>query len=505
MATTQLPAPTRGLNLRDGIASLKPDEALILNNWFPREGYCQLRGGHSSYATGLGSTVQSILEWSGPATRKMFGATASAIYNTTSSGAVGAADLSSLTSGYWQSVNFTTAGGAFLVICNGADSVRNYDGTNWTTPSITGVTSADLINVASHKSRLWFVQKDSTKAWYLGTSSISGAATSFELGERFTLGGALRAIGSISTDAGDAGSDDYLAFVSSKGEVVVYRGTDPSSANTWALVGVYRSAPPIGHRCLAKIGGDLGLLTEGGIVSVRQLIAGGRDVAERGAVTARIDKAIADAFTSYGSVTGWQMIVHPRTRQAIFNVPTSTTEAYQYAMNVKTGAWCTYTSLNATCWGTLNESLYFGSSAGTVWKAEDGSADNGAAITGEIKYSFQPFGARGGVSRITQVRPLFTASGRVVPAVRVDIDYQNTTPTSSDEYPVTAGTLGSAWDVGLWDVATWGDNSQLFGDWVAAQGIGTVASVHLVTRTLGIEAKLNAVDVQYERAGTLGL
>jgi hypothetical protein len=79
---------------------------------------------------------------------------------------------------------------------------RNFDGTTWTTPSITGVTSATLINVASYKTRLWFVQKDTTKAWYLGTSSISGAATSLEMGDKFREGGKLLHIGSLSRDSG---------------------------------------------------------------------------------------------------------------------------------------------------------------------------------------------------------------------------------------------------------------------------------------------------------------
>jgi hypothetical protein len=76
------------------------------------------------------------MEWAGPSSRKMFAAKSTDIYDVTTPGAVGAAVVSSLSSAYWQTVNFTTAGGSFLVLCNGADSVRNYDGTTWTTPSI---------------------------------------------------------------------------------------------------------------------------------------------------------------------------------------------------------------------------------------------------------------------------------------------------------------------------------------------------------------------------------
>jgi hypothetical protein len=99
-----------------------------------------------------------------------------------------------------------------------------------------GVTSSDLINVASYKSRLWFVEKDSTKAWYLGVSSISGAATSLELGDKFRRGGKLLLIGAISRDAGN-GAQDVICFVSSKGEIVIFQGSDPADANNWSQVG----------------------------------------------------------------------------------------------------------------------------------------------------------------------------------------------------------------------------------------------------------------------------
>src|SRR6185436_6059960 len=106
MSVGQIPAPVRGLQLKRGIAAMKPDEALILDNWFPKGGYCQVRGGHASHVTGLGASIGSLMEWAGPAGRKLFGATSTAIYDVTSAGAVGAAVVSSLSNAYWQTVNF---------------------------------------------------------------------------------------------------------------------------------------------------------------------------------------------------------------------------------------------------------------------------------------------------------------------------------------------------------------------------------------------------------------
>ncbi len=507
MSAGQIPSPVKGLQLKRGIAAMKADEALILDNWFPEGGYCRVRGGHVSHATGIGGSIGSLMEWAGPAGRKMFAAKTSDIYEVTAAGAVGAAVVSGLTSAYWQTVNFTTAGGNFLVLCNGADAVRNYDGTTWTSPAITGVTPADLINVASYKSRLWFVEKDSTKAWYLGTSSIAGAATSLEMGDKFRRGGKLVLIGAISRDAG-SGAQDVICFVSSKGEFAIFEGSDPADADTWRQVGLYMSAPPIGNRALAKIDGDLGILTERGLVSMKQIATTGQATAERTSITGNIDQGILDDFAAYGANTGWEVIVHPRTRQAIINVPKTAATATQYAMNIQTGAWCTYgryaSPLNATCWGMLNEKLYFGTSAGTVYEAERGSQDNGAAITAEMKTSFQAY-SNGALFRMSMVRPLFTSGGSITPAIRVNVDYGNDQPMSTDEYPGVSGGVGAIWGTDLWGTGIWGSSGTPYADWLAASGIGTHASLHMVIRPNGFEVKHNDFDIKFERGQGMAL
>ncbi|HEY1035014.1 MAG TPA: hypothetical protein VGE09_08535 [Pseudoxanthomonas sp.] len=495
-----IPFPSRGLQLRKGLAEMRPDEALILDNWFPATPG-RVRGGHASHATGLGGPVRSLMEWAGPQSRKLFGATPSEIYDVTASGAVGAASVSSLTAGYWQHVNFTTSGGHFLACVNGADAYRNFDGSSWTTPSITGVSGANLIGITSYGSRLWFVESGSTKAWYLGTSSISGAATSFELGDKFRRGGKLQAIATVSRDGG-SGTADLICFISSAGEVVAYHGTDPADTTSWGIDGRYMAAPPIGNRCTVRIDADAGLLTERGIVSLKQLMGSGWSAAERTAITGNIDQGIIDDFAIYGLNPGWEMIVHPRTRQAIVNVPTNANTATQYAMNIQTGAWCTYgrfaSPLAALCWGIYNEGLFFGAANGMVYQAERGSQDNGGEIVCELKVSFQDYGAPGAVKRMQFVRPQFTAASSVRTAIKADVDYRNSTPMTTDQYPAVGSATGGLWDAGLWDSAVWGDSNTPFADWLPMNGIGTTAALHMVIRPNGTPVKLQAFDLKYE-------
>ena len=139
------PAPIGGWNARDQISDMVENEAITLENYFPSTSSVKLRKGYESYATGLGSNVESLMEYESGTASELFAAAGANIYDVSSSGAVGAAVVSSLTSAQFQHVMFTAGGGDYLVACNGADSVRNYNGTTWSTPSITGVTSANLI------------------------------------------------------------------------------------------------------------------------------------------------------------------------------------------------------------------------------------------------------------------------------------------------------------------------------------------------------------------------
>lgn len=505
MGQTQLPAPVGGLNLRDGLASMKGTDALILDNWIPESSYCEQRRGHTSHVTGLGALPRTLMDWSGPTGSQLYAATATAVYNVTSTGAVGAAVLSGLSGGDWSFVNFTTAGGHFLVAANGVDAVRNYNGTTWTTPTITGVSSTALNAVHSHKARLWFIEANSTKVWYLEPQSIAGTATHIQVGEQLSMGGHLVAIGSISRDGGKGGSDDLLVVISSRGQVVVYEGDDPSSANTWQRLGTFYAAPPVSTRCFAQIGGDLAILTEAGIMSGRQLLLSDSSTAERTSITNKINRGVKEAFRTYGSLFGWQLTNYPRGHLLILNVPTSSTTANQYVMNTQTGAWCTFSGLNGLCWGLLTENLYFGTSAGTIWRADNGLYDNGSAIRTEMKSAFRAYNG-GGHFRTTKIRPLFTAGNRISPAIKIDVDYRDSTPViPTDQYPAYSSPTGTLWGSGVWGVDVWGEIGNPVADWIDASGEGTTAAIHMVTSTSGYTVQLNACDVMYEKAKGLAI
>ena len=276
-----VPAPVGGWNARDPIAGMPPADAVILDNFFCTPYDVMVRYGYSNFVTGFTGTVNTLCSYSPPSgSIKLFAAVGANIYDASISGAVGAAVATGATSDKWQYCNFGTAGGNFLLLVNGADKLKGYSGSAWWadgdgTHDITGVNTALINNISAFKMRVWMVERNSLRVWYLPTLSIAGAATSIDFSGLFSRGGYLVAMGDWSLDAG-YGVDDYAVFVTSEGQVAVYKGTDPSSVATWALVGIFDIGSPIGKRCMTKYAGDMTIICQDGLAPLSKAIMSSR-------------------------------------------------------------------------------------------------------------------------------------------------------------------------------------------------------------------------------------
>ena len=114
--STSIAAPIGGLNTRDAVDMMPEQDAIRLENFFPGSTDVSVRNGYTSHATGLPSSVQSLMPYSSGSTNKLFAASGANIYDATSSGAIGSAVVTSLSNAQWQHVNFTTSGGGFLFL-----------------------------------------------------------------------------------------------------------------------------------------------------------------------------------------------------------------------------------------------------------------------------------------------------------------------------------------------------------------------------------------------------
>src|SRR6056297_1437704 len=188
------------------------------------------------------------------------GASAEILGITKTSATAGKLKIGAITSGPFQDNEALTDGDTGAATASGASASAS-------SITITNVATADLSQVWLFKERLFFVEKGTTSAWYLPVESIGGAATEIDLGSVFSKGGNLLFGARWSLDSG-AGLDDVCLFVSDRGEVAVYEGTDPSSADTWRLAGVYEIGDPVNKHGFFKAGGDLAILTKDGIIPV---------------------------------------------------------------------------------------------------------------------------------------------------------------------------------------------------------------------------------------------
>lgn len=497
-SSASLPAPVGGWDTREAIADMPEDRAIVLDNWFCGTDKVNVRPGYSSHVTGLGSSVETLMEYvpqSGSAA--LFAAAGTSIYNVTAAGAVGAAVVTGLTNARLQYLQMGTAGGHFLLWFNGADTPQTWNGSAWASTGITGPTAANLVWCVGHQRRLWVGEIGSLTAWYGAVNAISGAFTSFALAAIAKKGGSIMAAGTWSRDGGD-GQDDVLVFITSEGECIVYAGTDPSAAATWALVGVFEIGKPIGRRCIKKAGADLLIVTDEGVVPLSQILSIDRSQAERVAVTQQVNKAFNDYVREYASNFGWEPFIYPRRQMLLFNVPISSTVSRQIVFNTLTKAPSQFKAIPAASWSLLGNSPYFGGTDGTVYKFDTGDDDNGSAIVTDALPAFSYFGSRGRNKAFKLARPVWESNRAPSVSVEMNVDFR--VIQASITATALVGLVG-IWDSGLWDEALWGADVDVYDGWIGVRGIGRSGALRMSTSSADLTGGWISTDFIFVPGG----
>ncbi len=499
-----VPAPVGGWNARDGLPEMGATDAVYLTNFFPSTTDVMLRNGYLQYATGLVGQVETLFSYAGGAAKKLFGVSNGSFYDVTAGGAVGAPAVTGQTNSRWQYVNNATAAGNYLQTINGADKMQVYDGTTWHADGtgapydITGVDSRNLSNINVHKFRVWFTQKNTLKAWYLPTGAIGGAATAFDLSGTAMMGGYLVAMYTWTIDAG-YGVDDLAVFLTSQGEVIVYRGTDPATANTWALVGIWRIGTPIGMRPCIKFSGDLLIICQDGVYPMSGALQSSR-TNPKIALTDKIQYAVSAAISSYGSNFGWQLLQFPKENMLFLNVPIQEgMNQQQYVMNTINKSWCNFTGWNANCWELFNENPMFGGN-GFVGIAWSGYSDADTNISGDGLQAFSYYNSPGQLKRVTMIRPTLFTDGTPAAYANVNVDFDLSDTTAPLAF---TGSVYGLWDVGLWDSAIWGGDLNVSRQWQGATGLGYAIAPRLKVASKGIRVQWVSTDLVFERGGIL--
>ena len=580
-ATTSMAAPIGGWNNRDSLAEMPPLDAVQMVNFFPTPTDVTLRKGWTKTSTGITGQVDTIINYPTSSGFKLFAFAGSNIYDATASTAT--VVFSGLSNSKWQFVNITTAGGTFIIACNGVDPVLIYDGSFWaymattstaqtistitrggtgnltatlttaaphglikgnrvtitgatptqfngiysitvtgtttftytmatapandatvmgtyTVNGITGINSNTFVNVNLFKNRLYFCVNNSLSFWYLDVNSISGTATEFPLGSVFRNGGYIQAMGTWTLDAG-YGVDDFAVYVTSMGEIVVYKGTDPNTIDTWAMVGLWQMGQTFNRKCFFKWGGDLLLLTQDGLVPLTAGLQSSR-LDPRVNLTDKIFYAVSLACSSYYANFGWQINYLAEANMLIFNIPTND-GIEQYVMNTINKSWARFTGINAYCFVVAgNESMYFGGD-GFVGQFFSGYSDNGANINGTCQQAYNYFGTQGQLKRFTLVRPIFqTDNGLPTVLCGISTDFETIPLVNQLAFNPASSQIGT-WDTSKWDQTNWGGGLVITKYWQGVTGLGFSGAINLNVASQGIDFHWASVDYVMENGGVL--
>jgi hypothetical protein len=397
----------------------------------------------------------------------------------------------------------TISGGPFqdneaLTTTSGAATANGASSAATLTSTFTGVTTASLSQVWLYKKRLFFVESASQSVWYLPVDSIGGAATEINLGSIFRRGGQMLFGATWSLDSG-SGLDDVCVFVTTNGEIAVYEGTDPSSASTWALIGVYDIATPLNKHAWFKAGGDLAILTDDGIIPVSEALKKDRAALQAVAISYPIEdawkSAVADALTSFPiAPTLWQA-------QSMLVIGTPNNVAF--VANARTGAWCRFTGWDVRCGAVANNSMYFGDNAGSVFQGDAGGTDDGTQYTGLYVPKFSDCGTPA-LKSANHTGLTFRASGTPNFRMACHADYAVDVPATP-----SAGALpsGSTWGTAVWGSFTWGSSAatETYTLWegVGANGFALAPSVQVTSnQTEATVFEILAARLRFEGAGS---
>lgn len=461
-----IPPPVNGWNTKDSISEMDPTYAVEALNYFSDGATVDMRKGYTYWAKSVGTEAVSSLHelalQSG--TRKLIAlGNNSRLYNVSSTGA--GADLSNagaftISGGICTACNFRNR--IFFKGISNTDDVTYWDGAaaSVAAAAFTGPGGDDkaLFNPFVYKNRIYFVEYQAASIWYAasaaGVGAVTGALTEFDTESILTLGGKLL-FGGVVTKTGNT-DNEYLALISDQGEVLVYGGDNPSSS-TWGIVGHYYMAPPLGERAFHYWGPNLVIMTYEGVVLLSEILSGNPDFTY---LSDKINKAIKDEIADGGGASSryWSMQWHPKSQSLIVN----TYNNRQFVMSTANRSWWEWT-IPALSFGLMAGDLYFGASGlltgivGPVMKANNGyfdqSTEAGAIASRAtlLRPAYNYFGNRLINKQLTQANIIVSESEGLSLTVDADLDYKDTSPTSTltdttdtayKVYRATAGLTG---------------------------------------------------------------
>lgn len=498
-----LPAPIKGLNVRDSLAEMDAGYAIVMDNYMPLDTKVALRKGYVDYVKNMPDKVCTLAEYKNGDNNVFLAISGGKAYNISSSKNVYSYENVKFSNSYCQIQQYKN----YLYFVNGNDKPKVYyqddsgaehfEDWKFTAESLN---DTKIIGVALSKQRLWFIENGTLKVWYSETAgNISGALQCFDLAKIARFGGKLVAVANWTQDGGQ-GIDDLTVFITSEGEALVYTGSDINNAATWQLRGSYKISRPIGYNCLVPYQGDVVVISEDGYVPLSKALPLEQANASQIAFSDAIRGLVLSRTSRNLARQGWQGIIYSRGGYGLFNVPVSN-QYEQHVINVNTGAWCRFTGIRAHCWGMYKQRLYFGSDQG-VFLFDEGYSDNGMEISGCVEQAYTDLGSSC-VKKIQLLNPRTRSSTGYSLVIYANMDMES----RKIDYQENLKSTG----LHKWNETKWSNSQNLLGikwtaedgttirsQWIANSATGYKASLVFKTKTKGNLIEWYETGIRYE-------
>lgn len=496
-----LSAPILGLNARDALGAMQPLYAVTMDNYLPLDNKIALRPGYTLH-TEIGAPVRTLASYRKPGQNELIAIAGGKAYNVSSGTAVRQYNVD-FTDSYCQQTQYKN----YLYFMNGSDKPRVFyiddEGVEhfeeWGF-SAENLHSERIIAGAASKEFLWFIEKDTLKVWYAKEAgNVSGDLYSFDLAQVAKCGGYLVAVANWTIDGGQ-GIDDLTVFITSEGEVLVYAGSNPNSANDWVLKGSYKLSKPIGYQCILQYQGDIVIISQDGYIPLNKTLSLANAGTSAVAFSDTIRGLVLERTAKNKHKNGWQGIIYSKKGYALFNVPVSQ-QFEQHVININTGAWCRFTNIRSFCWVLYEDNLYFGSD-NAIYKFDTGYSDNGMPIEGKVEQAFNNLGTDN-LKKIQLLNPRTRSATPFQLVIYTNMDFDK----RRVEYYANVGEVGQT----KWNVAKWSSSKEPIGtkwsssaatriqsQWIANSSTGYKASIVFKTKTRGNLIEWYDTGIRYE-------
>ena len=461
-----IPAPIGGWNAREALDMMNPVDAISLVNMIPRETSVESRKGTDEIIDGTTQDAfESLMVYNGSGGNELIavgtptGSTWTFFY-TIDTVAKTATSLGSIVTGNvegqwrWQSI---TINDILVMVCDAAFAPYQWDGTTLGAMTIsgTGLTVTDLSGVVSYKGRAVYWQEGGNSIWYAAAGAHAGVLTEFAIDFVTQKGGGIKEVVNWTRDSGD-GLDDWLIVLMNTGETLVYSGDDPSASN-FTMQGRFSLGEPLSIRGSCQLASDRVIITRDGYINLSTALQQAR-LTELNNVGSKIVNEVNRLTELYADNYGWEINFFPSQSLLIVNVPIDTVlpspQYEQHVMNTNTGSWCRFTGWNAVSFAEIDNEVYYCTQDGKIYKAFDGTSDNGAFISYECMPAFNSFENPTIKKQLTMCNIIsdFYAPRYINVDAHSEFNIGQSKPLT---YPNES--TGELWDVPDWDNPFWDD------------------------------------------------